>query len=256
MNERVVVTQAASLQIADLAQPRVMKVTKPQADQSLTLDLGQDRGAKLDFSAVTNENMAFVREGTKLVIQFDNESTITADPFFNFSGRPLAHIDVELSAGHAISGEQFAQLFPIASVSLSQFDDDDILPSGAHFNDPFIDPFPDGSFGPLPHSSLSLASPGDALDGQAGLGNSFAAVGGVTPSQQIFSTPTPVVITNSVPGGIVIPAPGGAATQAFEAGLGTRNGEPAGSHTGNPLFPITTQPGSISFTSPPAKSRH
>ena len=36
----------------------------------------------------------------------------------------------------------------------------------------------------------------------------------------------------------------------FEAGLGARGSEPAGSHTGEAGFPTTTQTGTITFTSP------
>ncbi len=36
----------------------------------------------------------------------------------------------------------------------------------------------------------------------------------------------------------------------FEAGLGPRPGEPAGSHAGQSSFPTTTKVGTISFTSP------
>src|SRR5262249_43344548 len=54
-------------------------------------------------------------------------------------------------------------------------------------------------------------------------------------------TPTPV---------ITIPSPGGPATTVFEAGLGPRNGEPPGTHAGQPSFPIPTRAGSIRFSSP------
>jgi Bacterial Ig domain len=49
---------------------------------------------------------------------------------------------------------------------------------------------------------------------------------------------------DSAPSNIVIPAPGG---QVFEAGLPARGTEPAGS---DPTKPITTQTGTITFTSP------
>lgn len=83
MNERIVVAQATSLQVATLAQPRIVKVTKPQGDQSVVLDLSYDRGAKLDLSAIADEKLTLVHAGTKLIILFDNQSTVTAEPFFN-----------------------------------------------------------------------------------------------------------------------------------------------------------------------------
>jgi hypothetical protein len=61
--------------------------------------------------------MTFVKVGPKLIILFDNQSTVTADPFFDFSGKPLANLDVELGAGRAVNGEQFAQLFSLPRIS-------------------------------------------------------------------------------------------------------------------------------------------
>ncbi|WP_352566505.1 beta strand repeat-containing protein, partial [Mesorhizobium australicum] len=46
-----------------------------------------------------------------------------------------------------------------------------------------------------------------------------------------------------------IPATGGADTTVYEAGLGTRGSEPAGSHTGNVAYP-TTVSGAVDITSP------
>ena len=124
MNERVVVAQANNLQVASLAQPRIVKITKPQGDQSIVADLNHDYGAKLDLSAVANEKLTLVHVDTKLVILFDNQSTVTADPFFDSSGKPIADLHVELSAGRGVSGEQFAQLFSIT-------DDQSVLPDNS-----------------------------------------------------------------------------------------------------------------------------
>jgi hypothetical protein len=87
--------------------------------------------------------------------------------------------------------------------------------------------------------------------------NLFADVGGLAPSQQILSTPTPTFTGSGAPG-VNIPAPGGAATQVFEAGLLVARGpgESAGSDAGNPdgKAPTITQPGTITFTSPRTSS--
>jgi len=56
-----------------------------------------------------------------------------------------------------------------------------------------------------------------------------------------------IAVADSTPGGIQIPGAGGAETQVFEAGLPARGSEPAGS---NPAAPVTTQTGTITFTSP------
>ena len=45
MNERIVVAQTAGLRLANLAQPRIVKVTKPHDDQSISLDLSHDHSA-------------------------------------------------------------------------------------------------------------------------------------------------------------------------------------------------------------------
>jgi VCBS repeat-containing protein len=56
-----------------------------------------------------------------------------------------------------------------------------------------------------------------------------------------------IAVADSSPGGIIIPTPGGAEATVFEAGLPARGSEPAGS---NPAAPVTTQTGTITFTSP------
>jgi hypothetical protein len=250
MNKRIVIEEAAALQVASLAQPRVLKITKPHGDQSIVLDLS-DQSVKLDFSAIADEKMTFMQAGTRLVILFDNMSRVTADPFFDFSGKAISNLDVELGGGRAVNGEQFAQLFPITVAQSVLPDDDKILPSGAHFDDPFIDPLFDGSIGPLPHGSSPLGQFGEGQQGP----NLFAEVGGVAPSQQIFSAPTPTpAFAGSGAPVVSIPAPGGATTQVFEAGLGPRGSEPAGSQAGK--VPITTQPGLINFTSPDLPHDH
>ena len=133
MNERVVVSQASSLPLANLVRSHVVRVTKPQSEQAVTLDLNNGNGTKIDLSAVANEKMTLVHVDTKSVILFDNKSTVAAEPFFDLSGRPLANLTVELSAGRTLNGGQFAQSVPIS-------DDQSVLPasdpsSGADFRD-------------------------------------------------------------------------------------------------------------------------
>jgi len=250
MNERVVAPSTA-FQLSSLAQPRIVEITKPQRGQSIAVELSDSYNTKLDLSAVADEKMTLVQAGTKLVIQFDNQSTVIADPFFDSSGKPFPYLDVELSGGRGLTGEQFAQLVSETVGQVGSSDDDKIVPSGANFGDPFVDPLLEGLIGPLPHGSASSALLGDA---RGGLGNFFTDTGGVTPSQQIFSTPTPTFTGSGAPV-VSIPAPGGATTQVFEAGLGQRGSEPPGSDAGNPdgKAPTTTQPGLINFTSPGAR---
>ena len=60
-----------------------------------------------------------------------------------------------------------------------------------------------------------------------------------------------ISLGDAAPSNFNIPAAGGAATTVFEAGLPARGGEPAGSHSGDPTFPTTTQTGTITFMLPP-----
>ncbi len=242
MNERVAVSQVNSSQLANLVRSHVVKVTKPQSDQAITLDLNDGAGAKLDLSAVANEKMTLVHVDTKLVILFDNQSTVTAEPFFDLSGKPLAGLNVELSAGRTLNGEQFAQSVPIT-------DDQSILPasdpsSGADFRDVSIDSLP-GSMSPL-------ALMAQEMSGIFGRGSTVTdADFGVVAHAQLFNTPASTIV-GSAPGITNIPAPGGAGTQVFEAGLlGSRGqGEFDGTQAGNPGFQTTTRAGTIGFTSP------
>jgi hypothetical protein len=121
------------------------EITKPQGDQSIVADLNHDYGAKLDLSAVANEKLTLVHVDTKLVILFDNQATVTASPFFDSSGKPIADLHVELSAGHGVNGEQFAQLFSITDDKsvLPDNSPPGIPPSGADFQNVSVDLMPD-----------------------------------------------------------------------------------------------------------------
>ncbi len=230
MNERIVVEHATEVQVANLAQSRTLRVTKPQGDQSIVLDLS-DRNATFDLSAVADEKMTLVKVGPKLIILFDNQSTVTVDPFFDFSGKPLANLDVELGAGRAVNGEQFAQLFSITEDQSVLRAAGNIPPSGADFHDASVDALPDGlrPLALLQHEGLATRI-SDADD--ASSRHSIATV-----------SPKPT---------ITVPSPGGPTTTVFEAGLLASRGagESAGTHAGQSSFPTTTKAGTINFSSP------
>lgn len=239
MNERITVAQASSLPLANLVRSHLVRVTKPQSDQAITLDLNNGYGAKLDLSAIANEKVTLLHVDTKLVILFDNQSTVTAEPFFDLSGKPLANLNVELSAGRTLNGEQFAQSVPIS-------DDESVLAatdpsSGANFRDVPIDSLP-GNASPL--ALLTQEMPEALGRGSTDAGADF----GVVAHAQLFSAPASTVV-GSAPGIVSIPAPGGAGTQVFEAGLLASRGlgESDGTHAGNPAFQTTTRAGTISF---------
>jgi hypothetical protein len=104
---------------------------------------------------------------------------------------------------------------------------DKILPSAAAFRDASVDP--------LHHGLVPLA-----LLGQEGK-NGTLVVGAE------HAAPHQLAAVGSAPG-VSVPPPGGPATLVFEAGLGARNGEPPGTHAGQPSFPVTTKTGTINFT--------
>ncbi len=233
MNERVVVP-SAGIQFSSLAPPHIVEVTKPGRGQAITVELRDRHGTVLDFSGLAHEKLKLVQAGAKLVVEFDNQSTVTAEPFFDLSSKPFPYIDVELGGGRETNSEQFSALLSQTVGQSAQPDADKSPPSAPDFVDPSIDA--------LPNSSLPLALLGQ--EGQRALPD--ADGDGAAPHLLLFSGPT---IIGSAPGNIAIPPPGGAATQVFESGLLARGSEPAGTHAGNPAFPTTTKAGTIGFTS-------
>src|SRR6185369_14504374 len=101
---------------------------------------------KVDFSAIANEKITLVHIGEKLIILFDNESTVTVEPFFKSRADGPGNdtrdeITVEMAPGRDISVKEFAALFPITT-------DASVLPaaggnaqaSGAYFSPYSVDP--------------------------------------------------------------------------------------------------------------------
>ncbi len=229
MNERVVVP-STGIQLSSLAPPHIVEVTKPERGQAITVELRDRHSTTLDFSGLAHETIKLVQVGEKLVVEFDNQSTVTAEPFFDWSGKPFPYIDVEFGAGRELNGEQFSALLSETVGQSAQADADRAPPSAPDFVDPSIDALPDGA---LPLALLGPESHKSAFAGDDSGANPHALQLNILP------------VLN-------IPAPGGAATLVFEGGLLASRGpgESAGSHAGSPAFPVTTKPGVISFTSP------
>src|SRR5258705_867074 len=136
---------------------RIFKLTKPLADQSVTVNLGYDQKVLVDFSAIANEKITLVHIGEKLIVLFDNHSTVTVEPFFDSRNDPLQNITIEMAPGRDISVTEFASLFPITT-------DGSVLPasdncgnlnanaqaSGANFSPFIVDPLP-----PVPTNVLA-----------------------------------------------------------------------------------------------------
>src|SRR5258705_8104989 len=74
---------------------RILKIEKPQGGQAVTAEASYDGTVKVDFSAIANEKITLVHIGEKLIILFDNQSTVTIIPFFDSMGVPLSNITVE-----------------------------------------------------------------------------------------------------------------------------------------------------------------
>jgi T1SS-143 domain-containing protein len=159
------------------APPKNLKIEKPQNGQAVSVHL--DGQTKLDFSDVASEKLTFVRIGDRLIVLFDNQSTVTVEPVFDSSGHPLADIAFAMGADRTLSGEQFAELFPITT-------DQSVLPAaggngptaGAHFGDPHVDP-------------LSIGTPLDLLGAET-FGSTFNPLNNEVPN------PTPIVGTADV----------------------------------------------------------
>jgi hypothetical protein len=157
MDASLVVAQASAPSAgAPAISPRLIRLTKPQDSQAVTVPLDGGR-AQLDFSPIANENVTLVHIGDKLVVLFDNHATITVAPAFGADGKLLPDITFELAPDRIVDGTEFATLYPITT-------DQSVLPaavfatpsSGANFFDiPEVVPL-----GPAPHP-LALHEPAD-----------------------------------------------------------------------------------------------
>ena len=165
---------------------RIYKLTKPLTDQAVMVNLGYDQNVKIDFSAIANEKITLVHVGEKLIILFDNELTVTVEPFFKsradgLGGETRDEITVEMAPGRDISVKEFATLFPITT-------DTSVLPaadqggnsngnaqaSGAYFS-PFsvdpLDPVPLNKLAPqeeLGNFVIEIPTGGNVLPDQGG----------------------------------------------------------------------------------------
>src|ERR1700759_3950075 len=125
--------------------PRIFKLTKPLTDQAVVVNLGYDQKVQVDFSSIANEKITLVHVGEKLIILFDNQSTVTVEPFFDSRHDAFQNLTIEVAPGRDVSVSEFASLFPIST-------DQSVLPAagngdggnaqatGAHFSDPAVDP--------------------------------------------------------------------------------------------------------------------
>src|SRR5512138_1444171 len=114
MNAQFQVAQAAGASGSNNPTPvRIFKLTKPLTDQAVTVNVGYDQKVQLDFTAIANEKITLVHVGEKLIILFDNKSTVTVEPFFDSRHDSLKNLTIEVAPGREVSVNEFASLFPI-----------------------------------------------------------------------------------------------------------------------------------------------
>ncbi|MCP1837173.1 hypothetical protein ACVIHI_001453 [Bradyrhizobium sp. USDA 4524] len=94
---------------------RIYKLTKPLTDQAVVVNLGYDQKVKVDFSSIANEKITLVHVGEKLIILFDNQSTVTVEPFFDSRTDGQKNVTIEMAPGREVSVQEFASLFPITT---------------------------------------------------------------------------------------------------------------------------------------------
>ncbi|WLA62321.1 DUF5801 repeats-in-toxin domain-containing protein [Bradyrhizobium diazoefficiens] len=191
MNAQFQVAQATGTAIPTNTTPvRTFTLAKPLTDQAVVVHLGYDQKVKLDFSAIANEKITLVHVGEKLIILFDNKSTITVDPVFDSRHDDQHLLSIELAPGRDVNVQEFASLFPITT-------DQSVLPaagdgngnaqgSGANFSNAAVD-------------TLNAGNPLDLL-GQEQLGNfvlnpeTFAGLPATTPPSAGFTLSNTIVI--------------------------------------------------------------
>jgi T1SS-143 domain-containing protein len=160
---------------------RIVKIAKPFSDQSVVVALSYDGSVRADLSAIAGEKITLVHIGEKLIILFDNKSTVTLEPFFDSTGKPIDSLTVEVSPGRNLTGAEFAALFPVT-------EDQSVLPaagdgngnaqaSGANFSSVGVDP-------------LALPGPLDLL-GQEELPN-FVITNLLTPALEADLIPSQI----------------------------------------------------------------
>ena len=84
MNGPFIVAQANTASTAQGAQKKSVKVTKPSDGQAITVELSHDQPIKIDLTAIAGENVTLTRIGERLIILFDNRSTVTIEPYLEF----------------------------------------------------------------------------------------------------------------------------------------------------------------------------
>src|SRR6478672_947552 len=115
MDGQFQVAQASAANSGNASPPRIFKLTKPLTDQSVVINLGYEQKVQVDFSSVANEKITLVHIGEKLIILFDNQSTVTVEPFFDSRHDSSQNLTIEVAPGRNVTVSEFASLFPITT---------------------------------------------------------------------------------------------------------------------------------------------
>ncbi|WP_315831151.1 VCBS domain-containing protein [Bradyrhizobium prioriisuperbiae] len=178
MNAPLVFAELSTAKPVAGAPPKALKLEKPGNGTAVTVHL--DGNTRIDFTDIANEKITFVRIGDRLIVLFDNQSTVTVEPVFAANGEPLPTVTFEMTHDRVLSGGEFAGMFPIST-------DQSILPAagnsasgpaaGAHFSDAQVDA--------LGNSATPLALLGDDAGGTSGAAAAASQAGN---SQPVFGT--------------------------------------------------------------------
>ena len=153
MNGQFQVAQAAGTGNSNSNAPvRIFKLTKPLGDQAVVVNLGYDQKVQVDFSPIANEKITLVHVGEKLIILFDNQSTVTVEPFFDSRHDALNNLTIEVAPGRDLSVSEFANSFPITTDQsvLPAAGNGNVQATGGHFEPSAVDPLP-----PIPTNVLA-----------------------------------------------------------------------------------------------------
>ncbi|MGN6284717.1 MAG: hypothetical protein ACTHM2_06165 [Afipia sp.] len=172
MNAPVILAQlSGSVQTSSPA-PKTLKIEKPTNGQALSFHL--DGNTRLDLSDIASEKLTFVKVGEKLIVLFDNQSTVTVDPVFDSAtGDPLSDVGFQVGADRVLTGDQFAALFPIST-------DQSILPAAGNSGPTGGADFHDAQVGALGPGGTPLGLLGDETFGGQQFGTEDTGFAGIT----------------------------------------------------------------------------
>ncbi len=204
----ILLAQVSTTEAAAGARPQqIVKVYKPQGDQALVVHLGYEQNYKLDLSAIANEKITLVHVGEKLIILFDNKSTVTVEPFFDSMDAPLPNVQVE-ATGRDFTSSEFAAAFPITadqSVLTAAGDSGPGSPSsGANFSGSTVDPLSvpnpldllgQEELGPVPFSRLPQGTVGTGATVSPAADSASGSGSGSTPPTTTDDNPNAPPLT-------------------------------------------------------------